>query len=315
MAVYTHVGDAAMRAFIAEYGVGSLVKFSGIEQGVENSNYDVTTTRGHYVLTLFEKRVAPADIPFFLALMEHLAGKGLPAPLPVSAMDGAALRRVAGRSAALVRFLPGEQRMTPSAQECGELGAFAGRLHAAVADFPLRRANDLSLDGWTRLAAKCGARADECAPGLAALVADEIAFLKNNWPARLPAGVVHADLFPDNVFFEGPRISGVIDFYFSCFDFFAYDLAVCLNSWAQSAGAWEKEKARAMIAGYEAVRPLPPDERAAMPVLLRGAALRFLLTRLHDFLHQVEGAIVKVKDPLEYRDLLLQHRNRVWIIE
>lgn len=309
MAVYTHVGDAAMRALIAEYGIGSLVKFAGIEQGVENSNFDVTTSRGRYVLTLFEKRVAAADLPFFLALMDYLAGKGLPAPLPVAGRDGTALRTAAGRPAVLVTFLPGAQRMTPNAAECGELGAFAARLHGAVGDFAMRRPNNLSLSGWIDLAARSGARADECAPGLAALITDEIAFLKRNWPSGLPAGVVHADLFPDNVFFEGPRVSGVIDFYFSCSDFFAYDLAVCLNSWAQTNGVWDAVKASAMVAGYVRARPLSQPERVAMPILLRGAALRFLLTRLHDFLHQVEGAIVKVKDPLEYRDLLLQHRT------
>lgn len=309
MAVYTHVSPAAMRALIAEYDIGSLTDFAGIQQGVENSNYDVTTSSGRFVLTLFEKRVAPADLPFFLALMEHLSRKGLPAPLPVCAKDGQALRTVSGRAAVLVTFLPGSQRMTPSVAECGELGAFAARLHGAVGDFAMRRANNLGLAGWIALSSKCAGRADECAPGLASLIADEVAFLRRQWPTSLPAGVVHADLFPDNVFFDGARISGVIDFYFSCSDFFAYDLAVCLNSWAQENGVWDPAKASAMAESYVAARPLSRDERAAMPILLRGAALRFLLTRLYDFLHQVEGAIVRVKDPLEYRDLLLLHRT------
>lgn len=313
MAVYTHVGETAMRALVSEYDIGTLIGFTGIEQGVENSNYDVTTSGGHFVLTLFEKRVAPADLPFFLALMEHLARKKVSAPLPVRARDGSALRSVAGRPAALVTFLPGAQRMTPTAAECGKLGGFLTGMHAAVADFSTSRPNNLSLGGWVDLASRCGARADEGAPGLAALISDEIAFLKRNWPANLPAGVVHADLFPDNVFFDGPEISGVIDFYFSCWDFFAYDLAVCLNSWAQTGGVWDPTKASAMLAGYDARRALSAAERDVMPILLRGAALRFLLTRLYDFLHQVEGAIVKVKDPLEYRDLLLFHRTgRGW---
>jgi homoserine kinase type II len=313
VAVYTHVGDAQMHALVAEYDIGRLVKFCGIEQGVENSNYDVTTSRGRFVLTLFEKRVSRKDIPFFLGLMAHLAGKGLLSPQPVMGRDGKFSREVCGKAAILATFLPGAQRMTPSAEDCAKLGAFAAELHIAAADFELRRANDLGLAGWIRLAAKCASGADACAPGLSGLISEEIAFLQANWPKGLPAGDVHADLFPDNIFFEGERISGVIDFYFACTDFFAYDLAICLNSWAQTKGAWDAPRETALIGGYETRRALSPDERAAMPILLRGAALRFLLTRLHDFLHQVEGAVVRVKDPLEYRDLLLSHRaGRAW---
>ena len=314
MAVYTHVSEAELRAALQEYDVGALRAFRGIAEGVENTNYAVDTDRGEFILTLFEKRVREEDLPFFLALMGHLARKGLPAPSPIAARDGEALRRICARPAAIVTFLPGAPQMTPTPADCRALGAVLARLHLATADFPGARRNDLGLSGWIELAAKCGARADEYAAGLSDFIREEIEFVRSRWPVGLPSGVIHADLFPDNVFFEEGKVAGIIDFYFSCSDYYAYDLAVCLISWAYNSGSWRADNAAAMIAGYEAVRPLSPDEREAMPLLMRGAALRFLLTRLYDALNQVEGAVVRVKDPLEYRDLLRLLRESPYLL-
>ncbi|MBI1364854.1 MAG: homoserine kinase [Alphaproteobacteria bacterium] len=310
MAVYTPISEDVLARAIARYDLGALERFEGIAEGVENSNFHVFTSRGRYVLTLFEKRVRADDIPFFLALMEHLAARGAPAPAPIADRRGVVLQEIAGRPAVFAAFLPGAARMQPGPADCRALGETMARLHAAGADFPRLRPNDLGPEGWRALADKCRNRADECAPGLAGLIDDEISFLRAAWPENLPSGVIHADLFPDNVFFcaEG-RISGVIDFYFACTDALAYDLAVSLNSWCWQGREWRSANRDAMIAGYESVRSLTHAERTALPLLLRGAALRFLLTRLHDFLHQVEGAVVTVKDPLEYRDLLLFHRG------
>lgn len=308
MAVFTHVPRPDIERALDDYEIGRLVALDGAPGGVENTTYFLTTTAGRFILTLFEKRVAPDDLPFFLALMRHLARKRVPAPLPVADRAGRDLRTICGRPAAIFTFLDGAPRLSPSAPDCAALGAALARLHRAAADFPLRRTNDFGPAGWRRLAAACGARAEECAPGLFELVRAENQFIAAHWPEALPSGAIHADLFPDNVFFSGRTISGVIDFYFSCTDFLAYDLAIAVNAWASDRGRFDPVRAGAAISGYGSIRPLEPEERAAMPTLLRGAALRFLLTRLYDRLNPAPGAAVTEKDPLEYRDLLLRHR-------
>lgn len=308
MAVYTPVARAELEAFLRAYDLGALIEHRGVEQGVENSNFIVMASHGRFVLTLFEKRVAEADLPFFAAAMAHVAARGVPAPAPVADRTGRIFARLNGRPAALFSFLDGRQRMAPSIADCAAMGALNARLHIAASGFAPTRRNALSVAGWRALAAQCRTRADEAAPGLAALIDEELAFVEANWPARAPSGLIHADLFPDNVFFSGEAVSGVIDFYFACTDLFVYDLALTLNAWAAPGRPWNGDAARALIAGYQSARPLTGPERAALPVCLRGASLRILLTRLHDWIHRVDGALVAVKDPLEYRDLLLFHR-------
>lgn len=309
MAVYTHVSREALGTFLTAYDLGALRDFSGVEQGVENTNYIVGTEHAKVVLTLFEKRTAEADLPFFAGAMAHMAARGVPAPSPVADRTGAVFSRLCGRPAALFTFLEGRQRMAPSVADCRQMGTLNARLHLAAEGFAPVRANALSLPGWRVLADRCRARADEVSAGLARLIDEELAYLGAHWPSSIPQGLIHADLFPDNVFFADDRISGVIDFYFACTDFFIYDLSLTLNAWAAAGAPFDPMRARALIEGYETVRPLSADEKAALPVCLRGASLRILLTRLHDFLHRVEGAIVRVKDPLEYRNLLLFHRG------
>lgn len=309
MAVYTHVPEDALRAHIAEYEIGGLVDFAGIAEGVENTNYVVRTETGKFILTLFERRTREADLPFFIALMDHLSAKGVAAPRPIPDREGRLLKSVCGRPAVLTSFLPGKMRASPNADDCREFGVVLAGLHRAVADFKMARENSLGLAGWRRLAALCRDDAERCAPGLGALIEDELAFLSAHWPKDLPCGVVHADLFTDNVFFDGAEVSGVIDFYFACTDYFAYDLAICLNAWSNIGGYWLEDNDEALLEGYASVRPLSASELTALPVLRRGAALRFLLTRLYDWINQVEGALVNVKDPLEYRDILLRCRR------
>lgn len=313
MAVYTEVDDDALAAFLADYDIGRAVSCKGIAEGVENSNYLLVTDRGTFILTLYEKRVNPDDLPFFVGLMEHLAARGLACPLPIKARDGQALRQLMGRPAAIVSFLKGVWPRKPTAQHCGEVGRAMAEMHLAGADFALRRANNLSVAGWRRLIADCGAGADTVAPGLAADLAAEIGWIADKWPtvgADLPQGVIHADLFPDNVFFLDGTCSGLIDFYFACTDFLAYDLAIGINAWCFEAdGAFNVTKGRQLLRAYEAVRPLTPAERGRLPLFARGSALRFLLTRLFDWLNQVPGALVKPKDPLEYWRKLKFHRD------
>ncbi len=303
MAVYTEVSDDALRAFLADYGLGELQAFRGIAEGVENSNYAVKTTTGDYILTLYERRVDPAELPYFLGLMDHLAAQGLACPTPVHGRDGVALRALAGRPAAICTFLPGiwPRRIRP--EHAAPLGDALARLHLAGEGFAGRRPNALGPAGWAPLLDRCRADADGVQPGLVAELDAALAAVTRDWPRDLPVGQIHADLFPDNVFFldEPPRVSGVIDFYFACTDLLAYDVAICLNAWCFDADyAFNVTRAAAMLRAYQRVRPLSAAERAALPVLARGAALRFLLTRLFDWVNTPPGAMVTRKDPLEY---------------
>ncbi len=309
MAVYTDVSDEELQEFLAGYDLGTLLAYKGIAEGVENSNFLLHTSSGYFILTLYEKRVAEADLPFFLNLMEHLAARGLTCPQPVRNRAGDALGRLAKRPAAIVTFLDGMWIRRPSAAHCGAVGAALARLHLAGADFKMKRVNGLSVEGWRTLFEAARTRADTVQPGLCAAIGDELVHLEREWPRDLPQGVIHADLFPDNVFFIGNKLSGLIDFYFACTDAFTYDVAICLNAWCfEPDHAYNITKGRALLNGYRGVRPLDEAEIAALPMLCRGAALRFLLTRLVDWLEVPAGALVKPKDPLEYYRKLRFHQ-------
>ena len=310
MAVYTDVTAEELSAHLARYDIGELLSFKGIAEGVENTNFLLHTTAGSFILTLYEKRVDPADLPFFIGLMEHLAARGLTCPQPVRMKDGATLGELAGRPAAIVTFLDGMWIRRPQVHHCAAVGRALAQLHLAGQGFALTRVNALSVPGWRPLAERAGARADTVAPGLAATIAAELDHCERSWPKSLPTGVIHADLFNDNVFFLNNQLSGLIDFYFACNDILAYDLAICLNAWCFSADfEFDFGKGSAMIAAYQAVRPLGAEEKAALPLLARGSALRFLLTRLVDWLNVPPGAVVTPKDPIEYLKKLRFHQK------
>jgi homoserine kinase type II len=311
MAVYTEIPDDELLAFIAAYDIGGLVSCKGIAEGVENSNFLLQTEAGRFILTLYEKRVNEVDLPFFLALMSHLAAKGVDTPLPVIARDGQALRRLAGRPAVIVTFLDGMSARKPTAEQCGQLGEALARLHRAGADFRSHsRINALGPHGWRPLLERSGPAANSVQAGLYGFADEELMFLERSWPKGLPAGVIHADLFPDNVFFLKGRLSGIIDLYFACNDLLAYDLAICLNAWCfEPDYAFNLTKGAALIAGYSRVRKLSAEETAALPVLCRGAALRFMLTRLYDWLNVPPGALVKPHDPMAYIRRLRAHQK------
>jgi homoserine kinase type II len=310
MAVYTEVTDEALAAFLANYDLGQVLSFKGIAEGVENSNFLMQTQTGRYILTLYEKRVAEADLPFFIGLMEHLAKKGVTCPQPVRGRKGEALGRLAGRPAAIVTFLDGLWIRRPTARHCASVGEALGLMHRAGADFPMRRPNALSIGAWPELFRAAEARADEVSPDLAGETAGELAALRASWPTDLPGGVIHADLFPDNVFFLGDELSGLIDFYFACNDALVYDLAVGLNAWCfEPDASFNVTKGMALINGYERVRRLTGPEIDALPILARGAALRFMLTRLVDWLNVPPDAKVVPHDPLEYLRKMRFHRK------
>jgi homoserine kinase type II len=308
MAVYTEVTDEALAEFLADYDIGSVVAFRGIAEGVENSNFSLRTTAGDFILTLYEKRVDPADLPWFLGLMEHLAKRGIVCPLPVHGRDGVALRQLCGRHAAVTTFLPGVWPRRVRPEHCGPLGAALAALHVAGGGYAPTRPNALGPAGWAPLLERSRARADEVQPGLADELDRALRSILVAWPRDLPVGHIHADLFPDNVFFLDGRLSGLIDFYFAATDILTYDLAVCLNAWCfEPDHSFNATKARNMLSAYAAIRSLSAAERAALPVLCQGAAIRFLLTRLFDWLNTPAGAMVTRKDPLEFLRRLRFH--------
>ncbi|MEO0881905.1 MAG: homoserine kinase [Pseudomonadota bacterium] len=312
MAVYTQVSDEALAAFLAEYEIGEPRAFKGIAEGVENSNYYLETTEGRYILTLFEKRVNPDDLPWFVALTEHLSAKDFPCAAPVNGSDGLALRQLEGRPALIVEFLTGISPRRPNVRQCRAFGAALGRMHVALSDFTPIRKNDLGPAGWERMWAGRGADADRLDAGLSSLIDGDMDLIRALWPqdGSLPTGAIHADLFPDNTFFIGDAFTGAFDFYFACTDFLAYDLAVCLNAWAFEDGAeYNFSKGAALMSGYQSVRPLTEAERAALPLLARGAAIRFFLTRLVDWYGTPAEALVKPHNPLDYAARLRFHRT------
>jgi len=310
MAVYTEVGDENLIEFIANYDIGEVLSCKGIAEGIENSNFALNTSGGHFILTLYEKRVAEADLPFFIGLMDHLAERGIACPLPVKGRNGTALHALAGRPAAIISFLEGLWVRRPKTGHCQALGAAMAQMHLAGHDFPMRRANALSLTSWRPLFDTSRARADTVEAGLADYISAELDALEAGWPDHLASGVIHADLFPDNVFFLNNELSGLIDFYFACNDMLAYDIAICLNAWCfETDGSFNITKARHMLSAYRAVRPVADAEIAALPLLCRGSALRFLLTRLYDLLNLPEGALVTPKDPLDYLHKLRFHQD------
>jgi homoserine kinase type II len=310
MAVYTEVTDEDLRTAIASYGLGELLSYKGIAEGVENTNYVVHTTEGTFILTLYEKRVARADLPFFLGLMEHLAARGVACPVPVRNLKGENLTELAGRAAAIITFLEGVWTRRPTVEHCGAVGRALAGFHLAGRDYPLKRRNALGLDGWRALFSRIEDRVDTITPGLSREIAAELDQLAQVWPQDLETGVVHADLFPDNVFFLGKRLSGLIDFYFACNDAFAYDIAICINAWCfEPDFTFNLAKSKALLDGYNDVRKLSEVEREALPTLARGAALRFLLTRSHDWFHASKDALVHPHDPIDYVHRLNFHRG------
>jgi homoserine kinase type II len=309
MAVYTDITDDELATLLADFDLGAALSFKGIAEGVENSNFLLETETGRYFLTVYEKRVRETDLPFFLGLMRWLGQHGFPSAMPIADRQGEILKRVRGKPCALVSFLSGLSVRRPGVPHCREAGMSLAQLHLAGAGFPMRRENDLGQPHWAPMFAGLTAQADALKPGLAAVIGRDLDHLAAAWPKDLPQGVIHADYFPDNVFFQGGKFAAAFDFYFACTDALAYDVAVALNAWCfEPDGSFNITAARALVAGYESLRPLSEAERSALPVLAHGAAMRFFLTRLHDWRATPAGALVKPKDPLEYERKLAVHR-------
>ena len=313
MAVYTHVSDDEISNFIAEYNVGKVISFKGIAEGVENSNYILQTTQDSFILTLYEKRVNADDLPFFLGLMDHLAEKGINCATPIRDKKGEILKSLCGRPAALISFLKGMSPRHPEPSDCFQLGSALASMHIAASDFNIHRPNSLSLQGWKDLYKTCEKtqkKPSSFDEGFFKNLGQEIEYLSQNFPSDLPKGIIHADLFPDNVFFLEGKLSGLIDYYFACHDMLAYDIAVCINAWCFDEDSnFKPERSKELLRGYQSVRPLSAAEMTGLPTLCRGAAVRFLLTRLYDYQNTASGALVTVKDPAEYQTKLAYHQG------
>lgn len=308
MAVYTDIEGSEFQELLAAYSLGAFKSAQGIAEGVENSNFLLLTDQGPFIATVFEKRVKEGDLPFFMALMEHLATHGIPSPLPIHDKKGKVLQTVQGKKLCIVRFLEGSWPRRVAVDHCAAIGDVLARMHLASQNFGMTRDNAMGLTAWKQLYRQTEEQAHQVAPTLAEEIGTALKLVEQHWPKQLPSGVIHADLFPDNALFQGEELTGLLDFYFACNDFFAYDLAICLNAWCFEDG-WEfnMTKAKALLDGYQKKRALAQEEKDALPMLCAGAALRFLLTRLYDYLNQVSGAVVKVKDPKEYLHKLRFH--------
>lgn len=316
MAVYTHLTHDEIVQHLKQYDLGELVEWKEIKEGIENSNFFIRTTRNRFILTIFEKRVDPNDLPYFIGIMEHLAKKGIACPLPLPTRDGQTITTLKNKPSTIISFLEGTGVKRIRNTHMAYLGGLMGDMHMAIVSYPDKRINTMSLPEWKVLAAKVAPRADEIESKLGTLIEKEITFLEKNWPSGLPEGVIHADLFPDNVFYKeyGPEVAltGVIDFYFACNDFFMYDLAITMNAWCferSNHHEFNITRTSMLLRGYNHIRTISREELDALPILARGAALRFLLTRCHDWLYPAPDALVKAKDPQEYLTKLKFHQR------
>ncbi len=310
MAVYTHVSDADFEEILTHYSLGDFVAATGITGGVENTNYFLTTSTGRFIATIYEKRVNPKELPFFLNLMNELHHKGVSCPDVIAKKDSTYLHRFADKPFAITRFLSGKSVSSITQTQCRKLGVALAEFHQAAQTFQMQRPNTMSLPAWQEMWASLKDDAHKWKPGAENEISALLESIKTRWPTDLPTGIIHADLFPDNVFFLEGEVSGIIDFYFACNDFLAYDIAICLNAWCfEHETEFNITRARHLLAGYQSIRPLSNNEKLALPTLCMGAGLRFLLTRLHDWLHQEKGALVKPKNPQEYLAKVQFHQH------
>ena len=313
MAVYTKLSEIQLKEFFSKYNLGKLLSYKEIKEGIENTNYFVELEKGKFILTLYEKRVEEKDLPFFISLMKNLFDKKFPCPEPIINKNGNYISEILGKKAAVVSFLEGKEKKILEPNDCFEVGIYTARLHLITKNLTGKRENKLSVNSWREIYNKVKIDCAKIHENLPKIIDDNLLKIEKNWPKNIPSGIIHADLFSDNIFFKKNKISGIIDYYFSCNDFFAFEIAICLNALCFEGKnenlSFNVTKAKRFIDGYSSLRKLSEDEKKSLKVLCQGAAMRFLLTRVFDFLNLTEGAIVKIKDPLEYLKRLEFHDN------
>ena len=301
MAVYTKLKHQEVRQFLEQYNINNFKDYKGITEGVENTNYLIKTSEQDYILTIYEKRVDENDLPFFIKLLSYLSENKFPCPKPIANKNNEKINRIKNKNAALVTFLNGQSKNKITSEECFEIGKITAQLHEITKKFNINRKNNLSIENWESIFEKTIKQKIDLDESIIKKTKNYLNFLKDKWPKNLPQGIIHADLFPDNIFFTNNKVSGIIDFYFACNDFFAYEIAICINSLCfDNNSTFNMTKAKNLIDGYTSIRTLSEDEKKYLPILSMGAAMRFFLTRLYDFYHTDNKADVKIKDPFEY---------------
>ena len=301
MAVYTKLEHQEVRQFLEQYNINNFKDYEGITEGVENTNYLIKTSEQDYILTIYEKRVDENDLPFFIKLLSYLSENKFPCPKPIANKNNEKINRIKNKNAALVTFLNGQSKNKITSEECFEIGKITAQLHEITKKFDINRKNNLSIENWDSIFEKTIKQKIDLDESIIKKTKNYLNFLKDKWPKNLPQGIIHADLFPDNIFFTNNKVSGIIDFYFACNDFFAYEIAICINSLCfDNNSTFNMTKAKNLIDGYTSIRTLSEDEKKYLPILSMGAAMRFFLTRLYDFYHTDNKADVKIKDPFEY---------------
>ena len=313
MAVYTKLSENQLKDFFSKYNLGRLLNYKEIKEGIENTNYFIKTENGKFILTLYEKRVEERDLPFFISLMRNLFDKNFPSPEPIINKNGNYISEISGKKAAVVSFLHGNAKKNLNPENCYNVGVNTAKLHLITKDLTGKRQNKLSINSWRKIYNKVKKDCSKIHSNLPNIIEKNLDVIEKNWPKNIPSGIIHADLFPDNIFFEGSKLTGFIDYYFSCNDFYAFEIAICLNALCFEGKnenlSFNVTKAKKFIDGYSSIRKLSDNEKNSLKILCQGAAIRFLLTRVFDYLNLVEGAIVKIKDPVEYLKRLEFHNS------
>tara|TARA_B100000315_G_scaffold36657_1_gene31316 strand:+ start:1101 stop:2069 length:969 start_codon:yes stop_codon:yes gene_type:complete len=311
MAVYTKLSENELEEFFSRYNLGKLLNYKEIKEGIENTNYFIQTEKGKFILTLYEKRVEEKDLPFFINLMRNLFDKNFPSPEPIINKNGNYISEILDKKAAVVSFLDGYAKKALNPNDCREVGINTAKLHLITKDLTGKRENKLSINSWRKIYIKVKKDCSKIHPNLPETIEKNLDEIEKNWPKNIPSGIIHADLFPDNIFFKNNKLSGIIDYYFSCYDYYAFEIAICLNALCFEGKSenlsFNVTKAKKFIDGYSNIRKLTEEEKKSLKVLCQGAAIRFLLTRVFDYLNLTEGAIVKIKDPVEYLKRLEFH--------
>ena len=313
MAVYTKLSENNLKDFFSKYNLGKLLKFQGIQEGIENSNYFVKTDSGKFILTIYEKRVEEKDLPFFMGLMKNIFNENFPSPEPIINKNGNYITEILGKKAAVVSFLEGASKKNLTPDNCYEVGIYTAKLHMITKNLNIKRTNRLSVNSWRLIYRKIQRDCSKIYPDLTKIIERNLEVIEDQWPKNIPRGIIHADLFPDNIFFKGSKLTGIIDFYFSCYDFYALEIAICLNALCFEGKnenlSFNVTKAKKFIDGYSSIRKLTEEEKESLKILCHGAAMRFLLTRVFDYLNFTEDALVKIKDPVEYLKRLEFHNS------
>jgi homoserine kinase type II len=311
MAVYTKISEKNLKDFFLKYNIGKIINYKGIPEGIENTNYFIKTEKSKFILTLYEKRVEEKDLPFFISLMKNLFDKKFFSPEPIINKNGSYISEVSGKKAAVVSFLEGSSKKKLSPDNCYSVGVKTAKLHMITKNLSIKRENRLSVNSWRKIYNNVKKNCSKIHLNLSDIIEKNLDDIEKNWPQNIPSGIIHADLFPDNIFFKDNKLSGIIDYYFSCYDFYAFEIAICLNALCfegiNENLSFNVTKAKKFIDGYSSLRVLTEKEKNSLKILCKGAAIRFLLTRVFDYLNLTEGAIVTVKDPIEYLKRLQFH--------